>query len=538
MHAFEQPGVLEKTVKLPFGEMPAGVALNIAVFDVLTHAVDIARASGQQVNDTELIETALGGRPPDDRTGAAHPGRLRRRAAGRRRTRRPPTGSWPSPVARSEPTQLPAAGVPGAGRSAGRERLRVDAGDRRVGLTELAGAAWPSHGVGGVRDLGGQRRSRAGPGGARRAAPHRQGAARRGLRRRTRRTSTRARSGRASGTRRPTRSSDVSTPWDAFCAGHAFLPDGRLLVAGGTTGYPNVARQLRRVTNKAFIFDPATSQYEAAPDTAVARWYPTVVELGDGRLFTLGGFNENGRPHPRPARSSTGRAWSARHAAAGGRAVHADVPGAAPDARRPTLLLGRERARHRRTLPGHLEHRRRTRTRTVPGLTKKGLRDEAMSVLLPPAQDQRVMIMGGGGRTAAIAADGVDRDRRPEGSRAGVRRRPADGRARRCTSSAVILPDSTVLQTGGAATDGEQRQQPGVQRADLRPEDRHAGPRPRRSTVPRVYHSSALLLPDGRVATFGGNPEDSFEMRIEIYTPAYLREGHAAAADHERRRPR
>jgi uncharacterized protein (TIGR03086 family) len=59
MNAFEQPGVLDKMVKLPFGEVPAGVALNIAVFDVLTHAVDIARASGQEVKDTELIETAL-----------------------------------------------------------------------------------------------------------------------------------------------------------------------------------------------------------------------------------------------------------------------------------------------------------------------------------------------------------------------------------------------------------------------------------------------------------------------------------------------
>lgn len=60
MSAFEQPGALEKMVKLPFGEMPAGVALHIAVFDVLTHAVDIARASGHEVKDTELIETALG----------------------------------------------------------------------------------------------------------------------------------------------------------------------------------------------------------------------------------------------------------------------------------------------------------------------------------------------------------------------------------------------------------------------------------------------------------------------------------------------
>ena len=59
MTAFEQPGALDKIVKLPFGEMPGGVALNIAVFDVLTHAVDIARASNQEVADTELIETAL-----------------------------------------------------------------------------------------------------------------------------------------------------------------------------------------------------------------------------------------------------------------------------------------------------------------------------------------------------------------------------------------------------------------------------------------------------------------------------------------------
>jgi uncharacterized protein (TIGR03086 family) len=59
MAAFGQPGVLEKTVKLPFGEMPAGVALNIAIFDVLTHAVDIASSTGQEVADTELLETAL-----------------------------------------------------------------------------------------------------------------------------------------------------------------------------------------------------------------------------------------------------------------------------------------------------------------------------------------------------------------------------------------------------------------------------------------------------------------------------------------------
>ncbi len=28
------------------------------------------------------------------------------------------------------------------------------------------------------------------------------------------------------------------------------------------------------------------------------------------------------------------------------------------------------------------------------------------------------------------------------------------------------------------------------------------------ATVGRTYHSGALLLPDGRVLTFGGNPDD------------------------------
>lgn len=58
---FGQDGVMEKTVKLPFGEMPAGIALNIAVMDLATHACDLATATGQKIEDAELIEAALAG---------------------------------------------------------------------------------------------------------------------------------------------------------------------------------------------------------------------------------------------------------------------------------------------------------------------------------------------------------------------------------------------------------------------------------------------------------------------------------------------
>src|SRR6476620_4195 len=77
----------------------------------------------------------------------------------------------------------------------------------------------------------------------------------------------------------------VATPWDAFCAGHAFLPDGDLLVAGGTTAYPGPSTNNANAgTPKTYVFNPSTSSYVRKPDMATARWYQTVVELGSGNL--------------------------------------------------------------------------------------------------------------------------------------------------------------------------------------------------------------------------------------------------------------
>jgi uncharacterized protein (TIGR03086 family) len=57
--AFAIPGAMDRIVKLPFGEMPAGVAVNIAIFDVATHAWDLAKATGQSTDlDPEVIGVA------------------------------------------------------------------------------------------------------------------------------------------------------------------------------------------------------------------------------------------------------------------------------------------------------------------------------------------------------------------------------------------------------------------------------------------------------------------------------------------------
>jgi uncharacterized protein (TIGR03086 family) len=48
--SFAIPGAMDRVVTLPFGEMPAGAALNFAIFDVATHAWDLAKATGQSTD--------------------------------------------------------------------------------------------------------------------------------------------------------------------------------------------------------------------------------------------------------------------------------------------------------------------------------------------------------------------------------------------------------------------------------------------------------------------------------------------------------
>jgi uncharacterized protein (TIGR03086 family) len=60
LEAFAAPGAMDRIVTLPFGEMPARMAVDIAIFDVTTHAWDLARATGQRTDfDPEVASAAL-----------------------------------------------------------------------------------------------------------------------------------------------------------------------------------------------------------------------------------------------------------------------------------------------------------------------------------------------------------------------------------------------------------------------------------------------------------------------------------------------
>ena len=57
--AFSAPGVLDKTLKLPFGDLPGGVFVNIAASDVFQHGWDLAKSTGQSTDLDPALATEL-----------------------------------------------------------------------------------------------------------------------------------------------------------------------------------------------------------------------------------------------------------------------------------------------------------------------------------------------------------------------------------------------------------------------------------------------------------------------------------------------
>jgi hypothetical protein len=79
----------------------------------------------------------------------------------------------------------------------------------------------------------------------------------------------------------------VPSATDVFCAGHAFLADGRLFVAGGRISDNHSLPD-------ANLFDPAGDSWTPLPSMAHGRWYPTATTLGDGRVLVMAGQDQDG----------------------------------------------------------------------------------------------------------------------------------------------------------------------------------------------------------------------------------------------------
>ena len=328
----------------------------------------------------------------------------------------------------------------------------------------------------------------------------------------------------------------IPTPSDMFCAGHVQLPNGDILILGGTAGYPSADGSTGyEGLNTSYVFDPTTEAYVQVNDLNDGHWYPSATELGNGDVLSLGGLRADSTGSVTAEYfsyaqmqwlpiSQVNQTWS--------------FWGLYPAMilmQNGDLFYSGSHVFGDNITPDSSIYDYQTNTVTaVSGLQNPQMTDQSMSVLLPPAQNQEVLTAGGGNidttNPAVDTTDLIDLSAAdptytpgpllPQGTLSDGSTEPA-GEGKMYVSL-VDLPDGQVLETGGGLID---REEP-VYEASLYDPIANTFSEVASDPVPRTYHSSAFLLPDGRVMAVGNNPGDgSFDMRVSVYTPPYLYDG-------------
>ena len=206
---------------------------------------------------------------------------------------------------------------------------------------------------------------------------------------------------------------DVPTPADVFCSGHVQLPNGNVLILGGTQAFPAPDGSRSYEGLKAsWIFNISTNTYQQVNDMNTGHWYPSATELGNGSIFAQGGLNETGdgtvtneefnpTTNTWAGLNNVPQQWSyfglypADILTQNGQLFYTGSHVFSGDSSRPTasratlIDLTNNTLTDDARLAGH---------RQPP-------RDQSMAVLLPPAQNQKVMIMGGGNIDTNVDAE-------------------------------------------------------------------------------------------------------------------------------------
>ena len=311
--------------------------------------------------------------------------------------------------------------------------------------------------------------------------------------------------------------------YNIFCAGHTWLPDGRLFVAGGQKPAGSLWGE-----PKADIYDPWTGRWASqdpnvpdVPDMNLGRWYPSATTLGNGDILVTSGYYSPNPPFPtrlNPLPQIYEHETNTWRDLTSASQYIPEYPRMmlAPDGR--AVLLA--------DLASDSQWLDVTSTGQWSFLDDNldgGLRDYGPAVMYDAG---KVAYLGGGGNPTQKVNLLDLNDANPQW------RYGADDMAQpRRQNNATILADGTVLITGG--TSGSNNDPAGaVTTAEIfDPITEQVTQVATASNIYRGYHSTAILLPDGSVLVAGGEHDHNLigpfvqNYDAEIYEPAYMHNG-------------
>jgi Domain of unknown function (DUF1929)/Bacterial Ig domain/Glyoxal oxidase N-terminus/Viral BACON domain len=322
----------------------------------------------------------------------------------------------------------------------------------------------------------------------------------------------------------PSNGTFVAVPYAAnlFCSGHILLPDGRTLVVGGNVSADNGIKD-------ATLFDSQTNTWSKAADMSVTRWYPTATVMGDGRVFVFGGDNivDQGLPYsPSYFKEASQNSL--------------------PSIYNPVTNSWTDLTGSRLTTPLYPFLFQLSDGRIFdagPDVTSRVINpatgawstvatspfDGASAVMYLP---DKIMKAGSYSNPDYFGANTYQATARTaviDMSQANPSwRETAPMAFPRTYQNMTMLPDGTVLASGGMSTSDGVDLTKAVLPAEIWNPTTETWRTVASLTVGREYHSTALLLPDGRVLMAGGGQLPGRATNItsaEIYSPPYLFKG-------------
>lgn len=306
---------------------------------------------------------------------------------------------------------------------------------------------------------------------------------------------------------------------NVFCAGYVQLANGNVFVAGGNA---DSSLSGSRATH---TFDWTTETWTRGPDMQDGRWYPSVATGPSDEAVIIGGG-----PTVAEVRTSTGSLRRLTGVTTASSHLYPFLQ-TATDGR--SMLLGSPPAMSLVDPFG-------TGTVSSAG-TRDGIDRDYGS--FAPYDVGRTLVAGGGSVTEDGRSDVPTRTSTAVDTRSGspVGRASGAMNTRRRQHHLTGLADGSVLATGGQTTNGGKGQ---VDLANASYDAERWNPATGSWTtlapaaVARQYHSTAVLLPDGRVMSGGGGicsvcqQVGYFRRDVEIFSPPYLfkRDGSGALA--------
>ncbi|MGB8899874.1 MAG: galactose oxidase-like domain-containing protein [Methylocella sp.] len=299
------------------------------------------------------------------------------------------------------------------------------------------------------------------------------------------------------------------TSTDIFCSAASLIGEGpavptsltsKMLITGGDLTVSGLRNYSNSVVN---VFSPGNNTLTASGTMTYPRWYPSIISLRNGDKLVLGGEISPGVGEPTP---------EVYHPASGWRTLPGISIGdetfpywyyprgfLGPDGGVTLLQHNGKIFKITTTGAGTIQD---TGSLMAPGMVSYP------SVMFAPF---KVLTVRAGQR-----AQIVDISTSPP-----LVTNAANLNYDRIWGNATLLPDGEILVTGGSGVDDALTSV--VYQAEIFNPVSGTWTLGASAAIPRLYHSAALLLPDGSVLTGGGGaPGPVNELNAEIYYPAYL----------------